>query len=338
MHVLLLGGTLFLGRHIVEAALDRGHRVTLFNRGKSGPGLYPRAESLRGDRNGDLTALEGRSFDAVVDTCGYVPRIVRRTAQVLGGRISHYTFISSMSVYPGSAPGSDETAPLATLEDPASEDVRQHYGALKALCERTLDELLPGRVLHARAGLIVGPYDHIYRFSYWLERVAAGGAVLAPGTPDAPLQLIHARDLAEWVLDKAQDGTAGPFNVTGPERPLRFGGFLDAVREVVGGDTRWVWADDAFLNAQSVQPMDGLPLWIPAESRGFFLRSIDRALAAGLKFRPLSDTIRQTWDWLQREGFPTGGIGILELESGLPPEREQELLAALEARTGPRSG
>jgi 2'-hydroxyisoflavone reductase len=326
MHVLVLGGTLFLGRHVVEAALARGWRVTLFNRGQTGPGLYPEVESLRGDRDGDLSALEGRSFDAVVDTCGYVPRIVRRTAEALGGRYGHYTFVSSMSVYPDTVPGSDESNVLAELEDPASEDVGKHYGALKVACERALDELAPGRVLHARAGLIVGPYDRIYRFSYWLERIAEGGDVLAPGSPDAPLQLIHAGDIARWVLDQAQAGTTGPFNLTGPERPLRFGDFLDTVREVVGGDARWVWADDAFLEAQGVQPMDGLPLWIPAEARGFLMRNIDRALAAGLKFRPLEQTVRETWDWLRREGFKRDGKVGVQLHSGLQREREQELL------------
>lgn len=327
MRILVLGGTLFVGRHLVEAALQRGHQVTLFNRGRTGPGLYPEAESLRGDRDGDLSALEGRTWDAVLDPSGYVPRVVRRTAEALAGRVGHYGFVSTMSVYAGFGAGAAEDAELAVLEDPASENVQRDYGALKAACERVLEEMFPGRVLQGRAGLIVGPHDRIYRFPYWLERIAAGGVVLAPGSPEAPLQIIDARDLADWMVAQAEAGTAGVFNLTGPEAPLRFGGVLEAIRDVQGSDARFVWVDDAFLHEQGIQPVDGASLWLPLESWDFCRRSVDGALRAGLVFRPLRDTILQTWQALRRDGYTSAGKVGVQLKSGLPAEREQELLA-----------
>jgi 2'-hydroxyisoflavone reductase len=334
MKILVLGGTRFLGRHLVEAALERGHEVTMFNRGKSGAGLYPEVESLLGDRDGGLGALEGRSFDAVLDTSGYVPRVVRQAGELLAERVGHYTFVSSLSVYADLEPNGDETRPLATTDEPGSEEVLKHYGALKALCEQTLESLLPGRVLHARAGLIVGPYDPMNRFPYWLRRIAAGGDVLAGSDPEAPQQLIDARDLAGWLLSKAEDGKAGTFNVTGPEKPLSFGEVLETIRDVVGGNARFVWVEEQFLLENGVEPMDGLPLWIPREAVGFNLRNVERALACGLKLRPLAETVRDTWQWLQGKPQPAEAAET-PIQSGLAREREAELLAAWHARTRP---
>ena len=189
MNLLILGGTVFLGRHLVEAALARGHAVTLFNRGQHNPDLFPEVERLRGDRDGDLQALEGRRWDAVVDTCGYVPRVVRASAEMLAPNVDHYTFISSISVYADtSKPGIDEQAPVGTLDDPTTEEVTgESYGPLKALCEQAAEAAMPGRVLNIRPGLIVGPHDPTDRFTYWVRRVAEGGEVLAPGNPHAPV-------------------------------------------------------------------------------------------------------------------------------------------------------
>jgi 2'-hydroxyisoflavone reductase len=328
MKILILGGTLFLGRHLVEAALARGHEVTLFNRGKTNPGLYPEVEELHGDRSSDLSALVGRAWEVVIDTSGYVPRHVRATAELVGETARHYTFVSSMSVYPSFEPGTDEDAPLAQLEDEGVETVTgETYGGLKALCEQAVEAVMPGRALHARAGLIVGPYDPINRFPYWVERVPRGGEVLAPGHPSRPLQLIDARDLSNWLIEQAERGTAGAFNLTGPDEPLSFGEFLATIKGVSGGDARFVWADDDFLIAQGIEMLDGLPLWLPEQYLGFFRRGIAKALAAGLTFRPLSETVRDTLAWLPTRPTAAADKPGVQIKSGLTPEREAELLA-----------
>lgn len=329
MNILILGGTLYLGRHLTDAALARGHSVTLFNRGRTNADLYPQVEKLVGDRDGDLSALRGRTWDAVIDPSGYIPRIVQRTAEALGD-VGHYSFISSISVYSDSAPNSDENAPLNKLPDEPTEDIRQYYGALKAECERVIDRLFPGKGLHVRAGFIVGPYDTNNRFPYWVRRIARGGEVLAPGSPDAPAQVIDARDLAEWTVRMAETGGAGAFNITG--KVIRLGDLLDAVRRGIGSDAEWVWVDSEFLAQQQVPPMDGIPYWIPDELKGYAMRSIDRALAAGLTFRPLEDTARDTWAWLKNEPEFTVSKGAIGFESGLPPEREAEILTAWKAQ------
>src|SRR5689334_6385973 len=209
MKLLILGGTIFVGRHLIDAALSRGHEVTIFNRGLHGPDLYPDVEQLRGTREGDLTALQGRQWDAVIDTNGYVPSIVRASAQLLANVVTHYTFISSISVYAEfSHKGMDETAPVGTITAEQIKEAEQvippkkgttaraygpSYGPLKALCEQVAEEMMPGRVLVIRPGLIVGPYDYSDRFTYWPYRLARGGEVLAPGRPDSPVQLIDVR-------------------------------------------------------------------------------------------------------------------------------------------------
>ena len=209
MRLLVLGGTKFLGRAAVEAALERGHEVTLFNRGETNPDLFPKAEKLRGDRDGDLSALEGREWDAVIDPSGFVPRVVRASAELLRAS-GHYLFVSSGSVYAEPyTPGYDESAPTVQLEDPDSEEVLEDYGALKAACEDVVREAFPEAHTNVRAGLIVGPHDGSGRFTYWPLRIAAGGEALAPAPPERLVQFIDVRDLGAWLVTETQYGTAG---------------------------------------------------------------------------------------------------------------------------------
>jgi 2'-hydroxyisoflavone reductase len=324
--LLILGGTIFLGRHLVDAALARGHEVTLFNRGKHAPELYPEVEKLRGDRDGNLSALERRTWDAAIDTCGYVPRLVRASAERLSDSVGHYAFISSISVYADwSKPHMDESAPVGTLDDPTVEQVTgETYGPLKALCEQAAESALPGRALNVRAGLISGPYDGSHRFPYWPRRVARGGEVLAPGNPDAPVQLIDARDLAEWIVRMAEAGKAGVYNATGPGETLTMGQTLDECRRVTGSDVRFTWVPEETLLAAGVAPYTELPLWIPqsAGEPGHSTVDCRKAIAAGLTFRPLAETVRDTlaWDRTLPDDADRG--------AGMKPEREAELLAA----------
>ena len=335
MKILVLGGTVFLGRHIVQVALERGHQVTLFNRGQHGTDVFPELEHLRGDRDpnvGDgLNALRDRVWDAVVDTSGYVPRIVGASAELLSG-CGHYSFVSSISAYASfSQPDQDETAPTATLEDPDTEDVAAHYGGLKAACERALDAAMPGRALNVRAGLIVGGYDQTDRFTYWPARIATGGEVLAPGSPDALTQFIDAQDIAVWMLRMIERGTVGVWNVTG--KPMRLGDLLDAIKLETKSDASFTWVAEDFLLENNVQPWMGensLPLWIPStdESMGGFAQfSIARALENALHFRPLALTLEDTLSWLRSR--PADHTW----RSGLSADRERELLSAWRART-----
>ena len=324
MKLLVLGGTLFLGRHLVEAALDRGDVVTLFNRGQTNPGLYPDVERLRGDRDGDLSALAGRDWDAVVDTSARIPRWVRTAAETLADATAHYTFVSSGSVYSDtSQAGVTESAPVHQLADESVEtiDSAETYGGLKAVCERVAEQTLPGRVLSVRAGLIVGPYDPTGRFTYWPHRIARGGDVLAPEPRDQPVQLVHARDLADWILALAERRATGVFNATGPEQPLTLEGVLEECRRATESDAELVWAGEQFLVEQGVEPWSDLPLWLaPNENpdyAGFLAVDVSKAVAAGLRFRPLGETVRHTLD-----GAKTTD------DAGLAPERESELLAA----------
>lgn len=324
MKTLILGGTLFVGRHLVESAQARGHEVTLFNRGQTGPDLYPDVETLHGDRAaGDLASLREGRWDAVVDTSARVPRWVREAATLLADRVDHYTFVSSCSVYADTTlPGTNEFSPVHALEDEATEEITsaEVYGGLKVLCERELERALPGRSLSARAGLIVGPYDMSGRFTYWVHRIARGGDVLAPEPRDQPVQLIHARDLADWLLDMAEKGRAGVFNATGPERPLTMEGVLEAIVEETGSGARLVWVDEDYLVENGVEPWSDLPLWLAPggnpEVANFLAVDVTKAVTAGLTFRPLGRTIRDTLD--QADTSP---------KAGLDETRERELLA-----------
>jgi 2'-hydroxyisoflavone reductase len=328
MKLLIIGGTQFLGRQFVETALAQGHRVTLFNRGQTNPGLYPEVEKLVGDRTTNLAPLRGRTWDAVVDTSGYVPRVVRAAAAMLAGSVGHYTFISSLSVYREFSATIDEHAPVETLDDPTNEEVTGGtYGGLKALCEEAVQEELSGYNLIVRAGLIVGPYDPLNRFRYWLNRIPRGGDVLAPGSPAHPVQLIDARDIAAWALHCAETGVAGVFNTTGPAIPMTAGNVLATIATVSEARPNFVWVSDEFLLSQGVRPLDGVPLWVPPEYKYFFRVDVRKAVGAGLAFRPLAETTRDTLAWLttpEGQVKPSNRMGI---ESGLTPGREAELLA-----------
>jgi 2'-hydroxyisoflavone reductase len=322
MDLLILGGTRFLGRCLVEAALGDDHTVTLFNRGLSDPDLFPEVETIKGDRDGDLSALRGRRWDAVIDTCGYVPRVVRASAGLLAGAVDHYTFVSSISVYPDNmGPGADEGAPVEELEDPTVEEITgETYGGLKALCERVAEAEMPGRVLNVRPGLISGPHDPTERFTYWPRRVAAGGEVLAPDRPELRVQFIDVRDLAGWMVKMSAEQRTGTYNATGPAYELRMGKLLEEC-EAVGGDAKIVWVSEEFLEENGVEPFTELPLWVPREYAGMLAVDCGKAIAAGLTFRPVSETIRDVLEWDSNRAEP-------ELAAGLKPDRERELLSA----------
>lgn len=331
MNILILGGTRFLGRALAAGALARGHRVTLFHRGLTAPGLFPEAERILGDRERDLDRLDGRRWDAVVDTCGFVPRLVRAAAERLAARIGHYTFVSSISVYAEPlAPHSEESAPLAALADPKIESVAgETYGALKAACERAAEAALPGRVLNARAGLLIGPHDYTDRFPYWTRRIAEGGEVLVPEALGRPLQLIDARDAAEWMIEMAERCVSGTFNLTGPAEPLTLGEFLARCRAALGSDARFVPVAESFLLERDVTPWMELPLWAP-DGDGMMSVSIARARAHGLAHRPLEQTIRDTRLWQERERAPViphASAATMPAPVSLAPAKETELLA-----------
>ncbi|MFT7462314.1 MAG: 2'-hydroxyisoflavone reductase [Pseudohongiellaceae bacterium] len=356
MQILILGGTVFLGRHLVDAALAAGHQVTLFNRGRSGPGLYPQCERLVGDRDGDLAALEGHNFDAVIDTSGYLPKQVELTAQLLADKVDRYVFLSSGSVYAEPVPlGADESAAIASLGDlPDDELSGESYGALKALCEQAAEKFMPGRVLSVRAGLIVGPYDKSERYTYWPRRVAQGGEILAPGPQSRQVQYIDARDLASWVMTCLANGTAGTFNVAGPGEGHDFGALLAACaqagrapeRQAHGGPPESsplspsqpavTWVNEECLLEQGVGPWMELPLWLPAGSDGLMAMDCSNARNAGLVCRPAAETAADTlaWDQTRTEerGVTVSSVSGATLQVGLTPDREREILNAWHGR------
>ena len=338
MRLLLLGGTRFLGRAAAEAALARGHEVTLFNRGLTNPELFPEVERLRGDRDGDLSALERRDWDAVIDPSGFVPRVVRASAELLRESVGRYVYVSSISVYSEpQEPGFDESAPVIELEDPSREDYlgsAEAYGGLKALCEQVVAETYPGAHANVRAGLIVGPHDPTGRFTYWPLRVAGGGEVLAPDRPDRQVQIVDVRDLGEWLVRLAEEPTSGTFNAVGPEQPLTMGELLVVCERAGGAGARIRWVDESFLLEHGVGVWMELPLWVPREDDWFQQADSSRAVTAGLRFRPVEETVRDTLEWAGRNGaslVTSSSTGT----AGMAPEREAELLAAWR-REGPR--
>lgn len=331
MNVLVLGGTRFLGRHFTELALAADHEVTLFNRGKTEPDLFPEAERLKGNRLTDLSALEGGTWEAVVDTSGYHPQAVRASAELLSGRADHYTFISTISVYSDLAQeGLDEEAPTMALDAEPGENpieiTEETYGPLKAACERIARTGFDGDVLILRPGLIVGPHDPTGRFTYWPRRMDRGGEVLAPGEPERQVQLIDVRDLASWMLDCIEEGVSGTFNATGPAKRLTMKDMLADCAEAVEAEVEFTWVEEDFLLEAGVQPWTDLPLWLPEAHNGLLSIDIERALEAGLEFRPLKDTARDTFAWDQERG------ARIHRGPAIDPARELALLQAYAAQ------
>jgi 2'-hydroxyisoflavone reductase len=313
-----------LGRAIVNHALAVGHEVTLFNRGQSNPELYSgEVETLLGDRDGGLGVLNGRSWDAVIDTCGYFPRLVRDSATKLKDSVGHYTFISTLSVYSdASQMGQDESGTLVTVEDETVEEITgETYGPLKVLCEQAASEVMGNeRALHVRAGLIVGPHDLSDRFTYWPARVAKGGEVLAPDSPDKRVQFVDVRDLAAWTVQATESRLHGPYNATGPNGRLTMGDLLQTCRQESGSDARFTWVSEPFLLENEVGAYVEMPLWVPGEYAGFDSFNCQKAIDAGLKFRPLAKTVRDTLAWQATRPAD------YQWRGGLTPEKETALL------------
>jgi len=273
MNILIIGGTKFLGRHLVDTALARRHSVTLFNRGKTNPNLFPQVETIIGDREHDLEKLAGRAWDAVIDTSGYFPRIVRLSGTSLERSVGRYVFISSISVYADvSKIGINESDPVGKIEDETFEEITgESYGPLKALCEKTVLDLYGERGLVIRPGLIVGHNDPTDRFTYWPVRVARGGEVLAPEKPDVPVQIIDVRDLSDFIVKLIEENASGIYNATGPDYELTLGAMLDACKQVSASDANFKWASVEFLNQNKVEAWSDMPVWVPdnEENQGF---------------------------------------------------------------------
>lgn len=319
----MLGGTKFLGRATVESALAGGHEVTLFNRGQTNPELFPETDKLRGDRGQDLSALAGRRWDAVVDTSGYVPTVVRAAAERLADSTDFYLFVSSLSVYADRSRTLAEGNALEPLGDlPADRllDDYSNYGALKALAEQAVAETFPDSHANIRPGLIVGPHDPTGRFTYWPHRVARGGDVATPAPADERVQFIDVRDLADWLVGLCERRESGTFNAA--NESVSWAELLETCRDVSHGDARFVWIDGEFLLEQGIEQWMGLPMWIhDEEDKGLHRADISRASSSGLGFRPLSDTVRATLELAE----PTEA-------AGLSPEREAALLEAWDGR------
>jgi 2'-hydroxyisoflavone reductase len=332
MKLLILGGTQFVGLHITQSAIARGHEITLFNRGNKNP--FPNLETIIGNRdpkiNDGLSALEkavnaGQTWDAVIDVNGYVPRIVRASGELLKTAVKRYVFISSVSVYSDlSKPGADESASLIELEDQSSESLEGlNYGGLKVLCERVVQEFFSSQSTVIRPGLVVGPHDHTDRFTYWPDRIAKGGEIIAPDVPETLLQFIDARDLADFTLHAGESNTGGSFHVTSPVMTMQT--MLETCKAVTGANAKLNYIDANFLLEREVNPWMGpnsLPLWVgnDPDEAGFLQINVNKALEAGLKIRPLEQTVRDTLEWAQTRGADH------EWKSGLSAARETELL------------
>jgi 2'-hydroxyisoflavone reductase len=341
LRILILGGTGFIGPHQVRYALARGHKVTLFNRGHEPDAWGGQAEELIGDRNaGDLKALEGRDWDVCIDNPTTLPFWVRDAGKVLAGKVGQYVFISTVSVYAANDAPADETAPVLTYtgQDPMAETMatlgasnRGLYGPLKAVSEAEAKRQFGAATTIIRPGLIAGPGDETDRFTYWPVRLARGGEVLAPGDGSDPVQLIDARDLAEWTIRVAEQRTFGVFNATGPAHTLTMGQTLKGVADAVGSSAQLVWIPQAFLDANNVSAWTDMPVWVPGhgDTAGFARRDIGRALAAGLTFRPLAVTAKDTLNWFKTQPDARQA----KLRAGLAQDREAQLLAQWKTRT-----
>lgn len=338
--LLILGGTRFLGPALVEAATAKGWTLTLFNRGKSNPGLFKDRpiEEIHGDRNveADVKKLSGRKWDAVIDTSGYFPRQVRASMSVLSSQVGQYVFISSISVYTTPMkPGMDETSAVARLAAATDIDAidkisEGNYGALKLLCEEAAEKAMPGKTLNIRPGYIVGLRDGSDRFTYWPVRVQKGGEVLAPGRPADPVQFIDVRDLADWTIRMVDAGQNGVYNATGPKDRLGMGTFLETCKTVTGVKATFTWVDEPTMKEIGISSDEDFPIWVSpgSEYGGLGDVSIARALKAGLTFRPLATTVADTLAWWKT--LPEDRRA--QMRAGLKPEKEAAALAALKAR------
>ena len=335
LRILFLGGTGFLGPHTVRYAIDRGHEVTLFNRGRTNADLFPDIEKIVGNRDPaidpGLAALEGRAWDAVIDTSGFVPRIVGASARLLAENVGQYVFVSTICQYDSWQEGEkfrSEDWPRGTLEDPGTEDVNTHYCYLKAYCELAAEAAMPGRVTQIRPGLIVGPRDNTDRFTYWPVRAARGGEMIAPGRPTDLTQYIDVRDLAMFMVHTVERRLTDEFNVVRQAMP--WGEFLDACISVAGTDARLTWVPGDFLADHGLEPWQQLQMWSDADlpMSGSLTWSAAKAINAGLRIRPVEETIRDTLDWFR--SLP--GERQAAIRSGIPAASEAEVLEAWHGR------
>ncbi|EKD80889.1 MAG: NAD-dependent epimerase/dehydratase [uncultured bacterium] len=328
MKILILGGTKFLGRHIVEAALARGHEVTIFHRGLTNPKMFIQVEELLGDRTGDLNLLRGRKWDAAIDTSGYFPQVVRSSVDVLKDAVQHYTFVSTISVYDDQHLKSqaDETAQLLPPADDTIKTMAPaQYGPLKVACEDVVHAAMAKRALIARPGLLVGPHDPTDRFTWWIRRIARGGKTLAPGNPSRQIQFIDARDVADWIITMTEVAQTGTYNVTGPEHRLAMKEFLDRTNSALAQGAEFSWIDDDTLLAQGVSPWMELPLWIPDSDNASLEFNLCKVFKAGLSVRSLAETVLDTFNWDKERRQE-------DLKAGISAVREAEVLA----RTNPQ--
>ncbi len=324
MKILVIGGARFLGRNLVEIAAKQNHEITLFNRGKTNPDVFPDLECIRGDRDSDINLLGGRKWDVVVDTCGYVPKTVEISVRFLAEAVDQYVFISSIDAYCDyTITGISEDSPLATMKDEAVELINsvkqvngENYGPLKVLCEKVAEKLMPGRVLVLRCGLIVGPHDPTDRFTYWPVRMSQEDEILAPSPPYVQVQFVDARDLAEFILLAAQNEQNGIFNTTGPAYKLTMEKFLQECLDVTKAKSNITWLSEEFILKNKID----LPVWVPSEYHGINEVNCQKAISAGLVFRPLSETIKDTLVWYKTQPKDH------KLRSGIAQERERELL------------
>ncbi|HYK75088.1 MAG TPA: NAD-dependent epimerase/dehydratase family protein [Pseudoneobacillus sp.] len=341
MKILIIGGTRFLGRFLVEEGQKRNHEITLFNRGTN-KDVFPNVEQVFGDRNQvqDLEQLKGRKWDAVIDTCGYLPQTLDKSIQVIGELVEQYVFISTISVYKDfSKKNYNEDAESLTMSKEEVDEITKgsdapvmsHYGELKSLCEQALLNSVPSKSLIIRPGLIVGPYDNSDRFTYWVKRINEGGKVLAPGNPDRMVQYIDVRDLAKWTIQMVEKKKTGVFNATGIDKKLTMNSLLQGIVRGIDSDAELVWAKDDFLLENEVGPWMEMPLWIPEgkplsdgkDMSGMLSANTERAVSEGLSFRTVEETASDTLKWYQEVR------GSVEMRAGMVKEKESQLLEKL---------
>jgi 2'-hydroxyisoflavone reductase len=334
LRILILGGTGFIGPYQVRYALDRGHSITLFNRGRTNPQLFPQVEKLIGDRGSDLTALEGREWDAVIDNSATNPDWVERSARLLQRQVKTYLFVSTRSVYKDTSrvPMTIDAEVFTPENTPVKPGDPLPYGLAKVLSERTVQKHFPDRTLIVRPSLIVGPGDLTDRFTYWPVRIERGGEVLAPGDGSDPVQIIDARDLCEWMIRLVEQNVTGIYNGLGPKTPRSFAELLHGIKAVTTSEATFTWVDTEFLTQHDVRGYREMPVWMPARGgrEGFGRFDITREVALGLTFRPLAVTARDTLDYYHAQP-PERQAG---LRAGITPEREAEVLRAWRARRG----